>query len=226
MIQLIQFPWSPYCILQKRILEYSGAPFTIVNIPPSDRSLVWRLTKHRYYQVPILKDGRTVLFETDEHSQVLAKYLDSKLELGLFPHTWDGIQRLIWYYIEDQIESFTFRLNDAFYREFVPASEQLDYLRHKERKFGRGCLDQWLKDQPQLLAGLTQALVPFEQMLSHRNFLLDSQPRFVDFNLWGMLSNFLYSGHHQLPDAHPELKKWHQRMSKAKYAEFEEDVPF
>jgi glutathione S-transferase len=214
-------------LLQKRILEYSGAKFTVVNIPPSDRSLVWRLTKHRYYQVPILKDGRTILFETDEQSQVIAKYLDSKLQIGLFPHTWDGIQRLIWSHIEDAVEGVTFKLNDAYYREFVPASEQLAYLRHKERKFGRGCLDQWLIDQKELLATLTQRLIPFEQMLTHRNFLLDHQPRFVDFDLWGILSNFLYSGHYQLPNTHPELKKWYQRMSKVKYAQMaEDDVPF
>jgi len=40
MIQLVQFPWSPFCIVQRRILEYSGARFTIVNIPNGERSLV------------------------------------------------------------------------------------------------------------------------------------------------------------------------------------------
>ena len=220
MLQLVQFPWSPYCLTQKRILEYSGAGFKVINIPPSDRSLVWRLTKHRYYQVPILKDGNSVIFETEEYSQVIAKYLDAKLQLGLFPHTWDGIQRMIWLYTENEIESVSFKLNDAYYLEFVPAAEQLPYLRHKERKFGHGCLDQWLKDQKEMLATLTHRLIPFEQMLGHRSFLLDAQPRFVDFALWGMLANFIYSGHFALPEIHPELKKWYDRMSKVKFSEF------
>ena len=131
MIELIQFPWSPYCLVQKRILDYSGAPHKEVNIPPSDRSLVWRLTKQRYYQVPIIKDGRNVIFETDENSQVIAKYLDAKLKLGLFPPQWDGLQRILWRYIDNDVEGATFRLNDAHYLEFVPASEQLNYLRFK-----------------------------------------------------------------------------------------------
>ena len=76
MIELIQFPWSPFCIVQRRILEFSRAAFRIVDIPVNDRSLVWRLTKGRYYQVPVLKDGRNVLFEAAEETQVLAKYLD------------------------------------------------------------------------------------------------------------------------------------------------------
>ena len=214
MLELIQFPWSPYCVVQRRILEYSGAPHRITNIPPSDRSLVWRLTRQRYYQVPVLKDGRQVLFETDDNSQVIAKYIDSKLKLELFPAQWDGLQRILWRYIDNEVEGQAFRLNDAYFREFVPASEQLNYLRFKERKFGRGCIDEWRANPKHLLATLTTLLVPFEQMLARRPYLLDAQPRFVDFNLWGMLSNFLYSGHYRLPANHPKIKSWYGRLSK------------
>jgi glutathione S-transferase len=218
MIELIQFPWSPYCLVQKRILDYSGTPHKEVNIPPSDRSLVWRLTRQRYYQVPVIKDGRNVIFETDENSQVIAKYLDAKLKLDLFPRQWDGLQRILWRYIDNDVEGAAFRLNDAHYREFVPASEQLNYLRFKERKFGRGCIDQWRASQKELLGQLAALLIPLEQMLATRPFLLDQQPRFIDFNLCGILSNFLYSGHYSLPPIHPKLVAWYGRMSKIKFA--------
>jgi glutathione S-transferase len=213
MIQLIQFPWSPYCLVQRRILEFSGAPHQVVNIPPSDRSLVWRLTRKRYYQVPVVKDGRQVLFEVDENTQVIAKYLDCKLELGLFPKPWAGLQPVLWRYIENEVEEISFKSNDAWFREFVPAKEQLNYLRHKERRFGRGCLDQWAASQKSLVDQMTARLVPFEQMLAIRPFLLDHQPRFVDFDLWGILSNFLYSGHYSLPAVHPKIRVWYKRMS-------------
>jgi len=214
MMDLIQFAWSPYCLVQRRILESSGTPHKITSILPSDRSLVWKLTRQRYYQVPVLKDGRNVIFETEENSQVIAKYMAAKLGLDLFPQQWDGIQKILWRYIENEIEGLTFKLNDAYYREFVPRAEQLQYLRFKERKFGRDCLDQWFRQQKELAAELTARLVPFEQMVGHRDFLLDDQPRFVDFDLWGMLANYLYSGHYKLPAAHPCLKEWYGRMSK------------
>jgi glutathione S-transferase len=217
MIELIQVPWSPFCLVQRGILEYGGIPHRNVNIPPSDRSLVWRLSRMRYYQVPALKDGRNFLFEVDDNSQVIAKYLDAKFQLGLFPPQWDGIERIIWRYIENEIEGLTFKLNDAWYREFVPAVEQLQYVRFKERKFGRGCLDQWRLNQKQLVADLTERLMPFEQMLGTKPFLLDGQPRFVDFDLWGMLANFLYSGHYKLPAILPKLKQWYGRMNKAQF---------
>jgi glutathione S-transferase len=227
MIELIQFPWSPYCIVQRRILEFSGARFKVTNIPSENRSLVWRLTRQRYYNVPIIRHGKSVIFEVSEDSQVIAKYLDTKLQLGLFPWDLEGEQSIIWRYIENEIEGVGFKLNDSYWRENVPAADQVAFLRHKERKFGRGCLDQWRGQQKALLAELAQRLVPFEEMLLHRPFLLDQRPRFVDFDLYGILGNFLYSGHYRLPAAHTRLRKWHAQMARVDLAAAEaDDVPF
>jgi len=53
-------------------------------------------------------------------------------------------------------------------------------------------------------------------MLLGHAFLLEDRPRFVDFNLYGVLANFLYSGHYELPAAHARLKAWHSRMARIK----------
>ncbi len=216
MIELIQFPWSPFCIVQRRILELSGTPFKITNIPSTDRSLVWRLTKERYYGVPIIKHGKNVVFELNDDSQVIAKYIDKELELGLFPPELEGVQSILWRYIENEIEGAGFRLNDIYWKERIPKARQIHWLRHKERKFGRGCIDQWRKAQNDWLKLLEQRLLPFEEMLAHNAFLLGGQPRFVDFDLFGMLENFLYSGHFELPAAHSQIKDWHRRLSRLK----------
>lgn len=220
MIELIQFPWSPFCIVQRRILEFSGVKFKITNIPNGDRSLVWRLTRQRYYGVPIIRDGRSVIFEVSEESQVIAKYLDTKLALGLFPWEIEGMQSILWRYIENEIEGPCFRLNDIYWKEMVPASDRLRFLRHKERKFGRDCLRQWQVQRKGLLAELELRLIPFEEMLMYKPFLLDTRPRFVDFDLYGMLENFLYSGHYRLPPRHVRLKMWHGRMARIQFKSF------
>lgn len=216
MIELIQFPWSPFCIVQRRILEFSGVPFKITNIPNTVRTQVWKLTKQRYYQVPVLRDGPTIVFETGDDSQIIGKYLDDKFHLGLFPQEWRGVQSILWRWIENEVEGLTFKLNDIHWREFLPKAEALAFVRHKERRFGRGCLEQWQEQQGELLAKLAQVLVPFEQMLVTRPFLLDQVPRFVDFDLFGMLGNLLYSGHYELPAAHTYLRDWYGRLSTIK----------
>jgi glutathione S-transferase len=220
MIELIQFPWSPFCLVQSRILDYSGAPFKEVLIPISDRSLVWKLTRQRYYQVPVIKDGRKVLFETDDDSQVIAKYLDDKLGLGLFPRELEGVQAVLWRYIESEIEGVGFKLNDVYWRQNVPQPDQVGYVRHKERKFGRGCLEAWREQQALLLHQLEQRLLPCEEMLMHQPFLLDERPRFVDFDLYGMLANFLWSGHYALPAELDRLADWYRRIGQVKATTF------
>jgi glutathione S-transferase len=214
MIELLQFPWSPFCLVQRRILEYARAPFKLVSVPNTDRSLVWRLSKSRYYEVPLLKDGRTVVFETDPDSQVIAKYLDDRFQLGLFPRRLEGLQFLLWRYIESEVEGYGFKLNDIYWPEYLPKRETMAFLRHKERKFGKGCLDRWREQQPELLRGLARSVLPFEEMLLAHPFLLEERPHFVDFDLYGMLANFLYSGHYELPAEHPRLRDWYARMSR------------
>jgi glutathione S-transferase len=217
MIELFQFPWSPYCLPQKRILQFSGAPFKLVGVLPQERSLVWKLTKQQYYGVPILRDGKKVVFETGDDSQIVAKYLDAKFKLDLFPAASEAVQSILWHYIENDVEGATFRLNDIHYRENyrrarLPATDELQYLRFKERKFGRGCIDQWRAQKADWLKKLQSALIPFEQTLAHTAFLLGDRPRFVDFDLAGMLDNFLYSGHYQLPKSQINLRRWYRHM--------------
>ena len=194
-------------------MEFSGVKFKLTNIPNGERALVWRLTRERYYGVPIIRDSKAVIFEVNDDSQVIAKYIDDKFKLGLFPWELEGVQFILWRYIENEIEGNGFKLNDIYWEEMVPKADRLRFLRHKERKFGRGCIAQWRAQQKALVKQLEQRLIPFEEMLSYKPFLLDERPRFVDFDLYGMLSNYLYSNHYRLPPAQTQLKGWYRRMT-------------
>jgi glutathione S-transferase len=203
------------------LLEFSGTRFKVSNLTlTGDRSLIWKLSKERYYAVPVIRDGRNVIFETDENSQVIGKYLDQKFKLGLFPAELEGEQSILWRYIENDIEGIGFKLNDVYYREFVKREDQVAFIRHKERKFGRGCIEQWLAQQKTLQSQLAERLLPFEEMLTYRPFLLGDRPRFVDFDLYGMLGNFLFSGHYKLPVNRPQISKWYRRLASAKLSQF------
>lgn len=218
MIELVQLPYSPFCIVIRRLLEYAGARVKLTNITAaSDRSVIWRLTRQRYYQVPVVRDGRTVVFETGEDSQVIAKYLDTKFELGLFPREWAGVQQVLWRYFEHEVEAAAFKLSHARYREWLPAAEWLPFVRYKERRFGAGCLDRWLEQQPQLLAELAARLAPAENMLLGKPFLLGSRPLFADVNLYGMIGCFLHGGRTKWPDTCPLLRDWYARLTQLKF---------
>ena len=57
-------------------------------------------------------------------------------------------------------------------------------------------------------------------MVMYQPFLLGERPRFVDFDLCGMLDNFLYSGHYRLPARHQQIQTWHRRMKTVKHSDF------
>ena len=219
MIELYQFPWSPYCLPIQRLLEYSGAPFKLILVPPQERLIVWKLTKGQYYGVPTIRDGKKVIFEDSEETQNVVQYLDQKLKLNLFPAEYEGVQSILLRYIENDVEGCTFRLNDVHYRENIrgvklgPAHE-LQYLRFKERKFGRGCIDQWRAQTRDWLKKLETTLAPFESSLAHSPFLLGPRPHYVDFNLLGMLDNLLYTGKYRLPQSQPNIRRWHTQIKK------------
>src|SRR3989442_15401585 len=86
MLTLIQFPWSPFCITIRRILERHKIPHRIRNIAPdTDRRVVIRATKGRGYSVPCLVDGKTAATDATPFGQEVARYVDRKYRLGLFP---------------------------------------------------------------------------------------------------------------------------------------------
>jgi len=166
---------------------------------------------------PVIKDGNVVVFETSDESQVIAKYVDSKLKLNLFPRPLDGVQSIIWRFIETEVENITFKLNDIYYEEFVPEKYRLDFIRFKERKYGTGCIQNWRINQIQLVRDLIKALLPFERMVTYRDYLLCEQPVFVDFDLLGMIENFLFSGHYHFPNELPNLADWYNRLKSLRY---------
>ena len=211
MIELIQTAWSPFCLVQRQILEFSGEKFKVTNLPRSgDRSLIWKLTREKYYAVPVLRDGAKTIFESGEDTQDLARHLDKKFRLGLFPAEHEGVQAILCRHIENEIEAVGFKLNDIYFKKFVVLADRVAFIRHKERKFGRGCLDQWRIGQKALLGALAEKLLPYEQMLAHSEFLLGERPLFVDFCLFGIVENFLFSGNYTLPKSLPNLREWHR----------------
>jgi len=60
-------------------------------------------------------------------------------------------------------------------------------------------------------------------MLAHRDFLLEEKPHLVDFDLWGMLANYLYSGSYKLPSALPQIQQWYERLSKIKFTDVQRE---
>ncbi len=82
-------------------------------------------------------------------------------------------------------------------------------VRHKERKFGRGCVREWTTHRPYLCKQFAELLKPIDSMLAASPFLLANRPLFVDYILYGLLGNYLFNGKTKLPKL-KHLQRWYQ----------------
>jgi glutathione S-transferase len=58
-------------------------------------------------------------------------------------------------------------------------------------------------------------LNPIDSMLSTSPFSLNDRPLFVDYNLYGILGNYLFNGKMKLPNL-KHLRRWYQAMATKK----------
>jgi glutathione S-transferase len=91
------------------------------------------------------------------------------------------------------------------------------FLRHKERKFGRGCVEQWRHDAGQIRAEADRLLGRFETTLRHSPFLFGATPVYSDFLLLGILGNLTYAGHNPLSVKQSALVKFAQILPAFRY---------
>jgi glutathione S-transferase len=211
---LYDLPHSPYCLPIKRLLQAHGVDFDIVDVPNWDRRVVIEASAGKYYQVPMLVHDGRVIYESTPESNDVARYVDTAFAGGtLFPEKHAGLHDILIAYLDDEVEGATFRCTDVFY---VPSVEDMVgrvmLQRHKERKFGRGCLDQWRASLNDLRAGAAKHFARFNAMLQHKPFLLAEKPVYADFLLYGIVTNYTWKGWNELPAELTSLQEWLERI--------------
>lgn len=215
MVTVLEFAHSPFCIPITQILTASGVDFTRREVSNADRSEILQLTGGAYYQVPVLIHDDRVIFESGPATQDVAHYVDEHFAgRRLFPEKLDGLQGIVIDYLEDNVEGVTFRLVDPYYLDAIDSvTERGMIIRHKERKFGRGCVEAWRQNAGSLRAEADRLLDRFEITLRHSPFIFGDAPVYSDFLLFGILGNLTYKGWNQLnPETQHALIRWQQSM--------------
>lgn len=219
-LQVHRLAHSPYCIAVELALDSLGTAFERREVSAADRRDVLRLTGGAYYEVPVLVHGDKVIFESGADTQDVARYIDGTFAAGrLFPERLKGVQDLVIRYLEHEVEGVTFRAYDPFHVDSIEdAAERGMVIRHKERKFGRGCVERWKEERESILRESAELLRPCEDMLSVNAYLLGDRPVFADFLLGGILGNFLFGGHNELPPDLARLRDLPPRLEAFRYA--------
>jgi glutathione S-transferase len=208
-------PHSPYCIALAEILDGLGLEFRMETVPAWDRREILRLTDGAYYEVPLLMDGDEAVFESGADSQDIVRHVDRSFVGGrLFPERLEGLHDLVLGYLENEVEAISYRLFDPFHvASFRDPAERGMVVRHKERKFGKGCVERWESNAPQLWEDVGRVLDPLGRMLGKSPFLLGREPVYADYLLSGILGNIVYGGFLKLPESWSGLTTFRQHLA-------------
>ncbi|MCU0787553.1 MAG: glutathione S-transferase family protein [Verrucomicrobia bacterium] len=215
MMKLFELRHSPYCIPIVRMLEGFSIPFQRREVPNWDRREIGRLTGGAYYQVPVVVDGDEVIHDLPGDPYRVARHIDTRYGGGrLFPPAWTGIHEMIIGEFEDRFEGAGFKLCDIHHvASIADPGERAMVIRHKERRFGVGCLEQWRRDEDSLRAAFESLIEPLDQRLRASPFLLGNELLFADLALYGVLGNYTYQGWNQVPGRMAGLRKWVERVA-------------
>jgi glutathione S-transferase len=182
-MKLYRFRYSPYARKVQMLLDLLGIQHEQIEVPYSDRTELASLTGG-YIYVPVLvdDDGRVIV----ESRNVCEHLLRREGAAHLVPSPLEGP---IWAYqdfVDGVLEDVLFRIGSPAVRDAWPtAGDRALYVLIKERKFGAGCVDEWLRTRDRLLAKAHQLLAPTLSTLKKTPFLFGDAPTLADAALYG-----------------------------------------
>ncbi|MEO6788230.1 MAG: glutathione S-transferase family protein [Chthoniobacteraceae bacterium] len=212
---LHEMRFSPFCIPIAQALRAAGIAFESREVPNWDRSELLRLTGGAYYSVPLLQHGERLVFESGSDTQDVAQYVDRTWLGGrLFPEAIEAAHECVIEFLENEVEARTFKLVDIHWIPAVPdVAHRGMAIRHKERKFGRGCVDAWRRDAAAIRAELDRLLARFETTLRHQQFLFGTAPVYADFLLFGVVGNLTFNDWNRLSPEQGAIAAWRERLA-------------
>lgn len=212
-MKLYRFAYSCFARKAQMVLDLLGRDYQAVDVPYGDRSELVALTGG-YLQVPVLVDDAGEV--TVDSRAICERLLQGDAAHQLVPPPWEGP---IWAYadwVDGPLEDLMFRLaSPGVRRSFARPADRALFTFIKERKFGRGCVEDWERSASELTTRIRAQLVPTLRTLAQRPFLFGERPTLADAALYGQCA-MLSGADAALPQAlAPALRDWMVRMEAA-----------
>jgi glutathione S-transferase len=213
-MKLYRLEYSCYARKAQMVLDLLGLDYECVDVVFGDRSELAKLTGG-YIQVPVLvdDDGRVIV----DSRAIAAELVDRPGGARLVPSPWEGP---IWAYADwcdGPLEDVMFRIATPLARRdfFTDPWERALYVFVKERKFGRGCVDDWERSHEDLVARARELLEPSCRTLARQPFLFGAEATLADAALYGQLVMLEFVDRGLPPRLGGELAPWMRRVEAA-----------
>ena len=212
--RLFQFHTSPFCSKVRKILDYKGIDYEIVEVDYLERKELLAASGQISVPALTLEGGETIV-----DSERIAMRLEEVCpEPTIFPPGQRGIHLALARYIDSAVE-------DALFRIAVP--DELEFFRRqgsdrealwrliRERKYGAGFVDRMSRELAVNWKLASEILAPFEAQLGAGvGAFLTGRIGMADFALYGQLHLTALAGALKLPDSMPHLRAFYGRMDR------------
>lgn len=215
---LYQFATSPFCAKVRKILDYKGIDYEIVEVDYVERKEL--VAASGQIMVPALRleglagdDSHEVVVDSDRIAMRLEELCP---EPTILPPRWRGLHLALARYADTEVE-------DALFRFAVPdeaacfarqGADRLALFRYiRERKYGSGFCERMEREREANLSRVREVLAPFEQALEHGAFLM-GQAGLADFALYGQLHMLALTGVSKIPHEFAGLREFYARVDR------------
>lgn len=210
--RLYQFRTSPFCAKVRKILEFKDVEYEVVEVNYLERKELLIASGQMMVPALTLASGETIV----DSARIVRRLEELYPDPTVLPPSWSGMHQVLAEYIDTQLEDALFGASIpdkvAFFRRQGRDREAL-WRVVRERKYGAGFVDQMIAEHGAQEHRAQQALLPFEQALSERAFLL-GRIGLADFALYGQLYNLAFTGELKISAELPNLRMFFGRMDR------------
>jgi len=195
--RLYQFLSSPFCAKVRRILDFKGVEYEAIEVDFLERKELLIASNQMMVPALTLDGGETIV----DSAKIALRLEELYPEPTIFPPSWSGIHQVVANFIDNQLEDFLFRASIPDKVEFFRRQgrdREAMWRTTRDRKYGAGFVDECIAKHREFAALAREALLPFEQTLSDRAFLL-GRIGLADFALYGQLYNLAFTGEVKVP---------------------------
>lgn len=199
--RLYQFLTSPFCAKVRKVLDFKDVEYEIVEVDYLERKELLIASGQMTVPVLTLASGETIV----DSARIVRRLEELYPEPTLLPPSFSGMHQVLSDYIDTQLEDALFGASIpdkiAFFRR-QGRDREAWWRMVRDRKYGAGFVDRMITEHGAQETRARQALLPFEQALADRAFLL-GRIGLADFALYGQLYNFAFTGELKIS---PELR--------------------
>jgi glutathione S-transferase len=210
--KLYQFIGSPFCAKVRKILEFKGIDFEVVELDYLERKELVLASGQMMVPALTLESGETIV----DSARIADRLEELRPEPTIMPPGWRGLHRTLASFIDNQLE-------DAIYPVAL-ADELAHYSRQgpdraamwtliRERRYGAGFVARTISNEAANWKRALDALAPFEEQLEGRAFLT-GRIGLADFSLYGQLFYLAFTGANKIPATLPNLRAFFGRIDR------------